>query len=82
MSQWRGTDSLPILLMANRRYQMASSSLQSAPFDARRGKRRASQWPLGLSVLVMTVANAALWYAIYALTHGVFALDPRFFAGL
>ena len=59
----------------------ASSSLHAAPFDARR-KRRASQWPLGLSVLVMTVANAALWYGIYALTHGVFALDPSFFAGL
>ena len=61
---------------------MASSSLQSASFDARRSKRRARQWPLGLSVLAMTVANAALWYGIYALTHGVFALDPSFFAGL
>ncbi|HQR88167.1 MAG: hypothetical protein B7Z44_12170 [Caulobacter sp. 12-67-6] len=61
---------------------MASSSLQSAPFDARRAKRRTRQWPLGLSVLVMTVANAALWYGIYALTHGIFALDPSFFAGL
>jgi len=81
MSQWRGTDSLSILLRVNRRSQMASP-LQSAPFDARRARRRASHWPLGLSVLVMTVANAALWYAIYALTHGVFALDPRFFAGL
>ena len=59
-----------------------ASSLQSASFDARRSKRRASQWPLGLSVLAMTVANAALWYGIYALTHGIFALDPRFFAGL
>jgi hypothetical protein len=59
-----------------------ASSLQSSRFDSRRARRRASQWPLGLSVLVMTVANAALWYAIYALTHGVFALDPRFFAGL
>lgn len=58
-----------------------TSFSRSAPFDARR-KRRARQWPLGLSVLVMTVANAALWYGIYALTHGGFALDPRFFAGL
>jgi len=58
-----------------------TSFSRSAPFDARR-KRRASQWPLGLSVLIMTVANAALWYGIYALTHGIFALDPRFFAGL
>ena len=60
---------------------MATSAPQSVPFDARR-KRRASQWPLGLSVLAMTVANAALWYGIYAITHGVFALDQRFFAGL
>lgn len=58
-----------------------ATSAQTAPFDARR-KRRVSQWPLGLSVFVMTVANAALWYGIYALTHGIFALDPRFFAGL
>lgn len=57
-------------------------SLHPAPYDARRAKRRASQWPLGLSVLVMALANAALWYAIYALTHGIFALDARFFAGL
>jgi hypothetical protein len=58
-----------------------ASTLHPAPFDARR-KRRASQWPLGLSVLAMAVANAALWYGIYAITHGIFALDPRFFAGL
>ncbi|MBU4433817.1 MAG: hypothetical protein PSX79_03825 [bacterium] len=53
---------------------------QTAPFDARR-KRRANPWPLGLSVLVMTLANLALWYGIYALTHGIFGVDPRFFAG-
>ncbi|WP_421738911.1 hypothetical protein [Caulobacter sp.] len=59
-----------------------ATSLHPAPFDAR-GKRRrdGNQWPLGLSVFVMVVANAVLWTSIYAITHGLLAVDQRFFAG-
>jgi hypothetical protein len=46
-------------------------------FDAR-PRRAARHWPLGLVVFVMVVANAALWLAIYAITHGQMAIDPRF----
>jgi hypothetical protein len=53
---------------------------RSAPFDprARRGSR---QWPLGLAVFAMTVANAALWGGIYFICHGLVVLDQRFFNG-
>jgi hypothetical protein len=51
---------------------------RSAPFDAR-DKRGARQWPLGLAVFAMTVANAALWGCIYAICHGLVVLDQRFF---
>ena len=81
MSQWPGTDSIAILFMVNRRPFMATS-LSSAPFDARRRRRRPNPWPLGLTVAAMALANLALWLGIYAITHGHFALDPRFFAGL
>ena len=53
---------------------------RSAPFDAR-GKRGRRQWPLGLAVFAMTVANAALWGGIYAICHGLVAVDHRFFSG-
>jgi hypothetical protein len=51
---------------------------RSAPFDAR-DRRGSRQWPLGLAVFAMTVANAALWGGIYAICHGLVVLDQRFF---
>jgi hypothetical protein len=77
MSQWSGTDSISILFLVNGDVLMTTIE-RSAPFDAR-DKRGSRQWPLGLAVFAMTVANAALWGGIYAICHGLVVLDQRFF---
>jgi hypothetical protein len=79
MSQWPGTESISILLLVNGDCPMTTIE-RSRPFDAR-PKRGRRQWPLGLAVFAMTVANAALWVAIYAICHGLVVLDQRFFGG-
>ena len=77
MSHWLGAESLSILHRINRRPLMARPLSTTAPFDARQ-KRSQRHWPLGLLVFLMVVANATLWLAIYAITHGQMVIDPRF----